>query len=137
MLPLARGLVSEASRIMLPIYVFAGYWIGYWYTFGPEKKLHGPSLTYAREVLPMQVWGVFALALATLIVAACLMHRRGPVVLALCVGGVCYLVWCYFYLRAGIAVPDASMVTPVWPLIAGAAHFASAIALSYDEVHTT
>jgi hypothetical protein len=133
-MPLTSSTVTKASLIMLPAYVIVAGYIGLCYLLAPESRLQGPALKVARHLLPMEVWGVLALALAVAVVLAIATQNRQVVVLALCVGAVAYEFWCIFYAISVIQDPTASPVTPIWPFGWGIAHIASAVSLSRDEV---
>lgn len=134
MTPLTPHTMTLASRIMLPAYVVVATYIGVGYLLAPEQRLQGPALRVARRLLPMDIWGLLAIALAAVVVLAVLTQRRQLVIIALCVGAVAYEFWCVFYAISVIRDPSASPITPIWPFGWGIAHIASAVSLSRDEV---
>jgi hypothetical protein len=134
--PLTWDTLTRPSKVMLPVYVLAALWIGYWYALGPDRRLHGPALTVARGMMPMPAWGTVAFFLAVMLVAAFLTTRRQVAVYALCLAGVAYALWAAIYAAGCYVSPEASMLTPMWPLIAGAAHVCTGLSLTRREVHS-
>lgn len=132
-MPLTRETVTIASRLMLPVYMVVSGYIGLCYILSPDERLQGASLAVARLLLPMWAWGLLALVLAGGVLVAILSHSRGVAVVALCMGAAAYLVWACFYAISIWVDPAASYVSPIWPLLASAAHVASALSLSWRE----
>jgi hypothetical protein len=132
-MPLDRAHVTVASRVMLPVYAVVSGYIGLCYILSPDARLRGASLAVARMLLPMPVWGLLALLLSASVVLAILTRSRSLAVGSLCMGAGAYFVWGCFYAISIWIDPSASVVSPIWPLLASAAHIASALSLSWGE----
>lgn len=76
-MPLTRGTITAASRVMLPVYVVFFTLLGLTYLLTPlSRLLASPGLAYADALLSLRVWGGLFLVAAVVMAAAMVTQSR-------------------------------------------------------------
>lgn len=133
-MPLTRGTVTAASRIMLPTYVIFFAWVGgNWALTDSHRLGESPALRYAATLLPMPMWGCLLVAVSILIAVALLSHRRDLCRFALWIAAIALGLFAVIFALAGF-VSVASPSAAAWPLLGAAACIASERSLLKGEV---
>lgn len=133
-MPLDRAHITKASALMLPFYIVTDAIYGVMFILDPGSRFgHAPSLAIARELLPLDVWGVMWLTLACFMVGAWGSRRRDAMIGALWVSLITWLLWGF---TTAAAVFTQPLVTPLagWPgLTLAVAQLASVRSLRTKE----
>lgn len=130
-MPLTRGNVTYASRIMLPVHIVFSSWLGLAWLAQDSTRTAVPSLYALRGVWPIQNTGIVLVVVGVIALLGVLSHRRVVAAVALGMGALAYLI-----LTGFIAWPllsgAGSFSSPAWPLYVALAHFASMVSLARD-----
>ena len=133
-MPLTRTTVTAASRTMLPAYVVLSALVGVVYIVDPGNRLgRAPSITFQRDVMPLEVWGAVMVGLAALMVAAMLSQRRLLFAYALSCCALTWLIWGAAIARAIFLTDNTSYLAPVLPWFVTVACWASIRSLLAQE----
>lgn len=125
--------VTSASRIMLPVYPLFAVWQGTAYLLGDDSRTATPSLSAARAILPIPVWGTVFVAVAAVLAFGYWKRSRDTTVFVLYSAAAAYLIWAGCLAWATLTVPDSSLVGPAWPLFVCLACCASASSVARNE----
>lgn len=133
-MPLDRAHVTVASRIMLPTYpLFVGS-VGLSMTLTPlDRLLETPAFAYAADLAPLRLWGAGFLAVAAILIAGLLVHRRSTYVAGLAVMVTWMGGWTALLALSAIN-GDSSPSAWTWPAFVAVAGFATMSSLFAREV---
>lgn len=134
-MPLTRGNVTAASRIMLPAHIIFSTWLGLAWLLQADIRTAVPALYALRNLWPIQATGVVMLAVGIAALAGVLSHQRPLAAVALGMGALTYL-------GLGAAIgwsslhSGGSLSAPAWPLYVAVCHMASMVSLARDSANT-
>lgn len=132
-MPLARTHVTAASRAMLPTYPVFFIAVGLSFTLTPVERLVAtPGLRFADGFVPVGIWGLGFLAVATVLVAALLAHRRRVYQVGLGVAIVWLALWALILAISAFA-STSSFTAWIWPAFVARACWASLVSLEVQE----
>jgi hypothetical protein len=131
-MPLSRATITAASRIMLPTYATLFLSLGVNYLVKPPRLGDSPALTFADQLLPLQVWGAIFLTAGLLMVTALATRRRLLFEYALWLGGLTLAAWAIVFAAAAFRA-HVSATAWEWPAFGVAACYASYRSLSVGE----
>lgn len=115
-MPLTRSNITSASRTMLPAYIVVCALFGGYYLLDPGGRLErAPSVTFQRQVMPLEVWGAILLTIAVLMVAALASRRRYLFAYALCCCALTWLIWGGAIAVSIFQTDNTSYLAPVLP----------------------
>lgn len=116
----------------LPFPLLAGV-VGAAYAFGDPARYVSATFTPARELAPIQLWGLVFLLGAAALVATLALNQPAWVVAALIVGGGMYTFWALTYAFAALTEPTASLAGWAKELCLALAHYYAAYRVHHDN----
>lgn len=132
-MPLTRDHVTIASRVMLPCYPVFALGVGLSFLLTPHGRLLAtPTLAYIDQTISLEFVGAGFLAVAAVLAAALVTHRRRTYQLALAVMCLWMLAYAGFTLASAITA-EASWSAWTWPAMIAAACWASSLSLAAQE----
>lgn len=111
--------------LLIPFALLAG-WIGCAYMFGDPGRTATPSFAAARDLAPIQTWGVMFVIGAAVLVVAMFVTDDGVPQWALVIGGGIYLWWAVLFFFTITQDERASLNAPALYGFIAAIHFIGA-----------
>lgn len=116
---------TPGTRIAIWIFPALTMWLGLGYLFAPAQRLQSPAFVAARDVMPLKVWGLVFVAVASVKVATLLVGNLRGYMAAMCLGIALYTTWAFLFAVATFADPRTSPGAAAWPLFVVASHVAT------------
>lgn len=134
--PLRRDAVTRSVRIMLPTYPLVAGLLGLNYICTPEEiLLQTPVFVTAAEILPMPVWGALFVSISIGLTWALFAEHRRGYQMALNTLMVAWGMWVLVFAWS-VFEHQASPGSPLWPLLACIATYATNTSLEAEEARS-